>query len=330
MKSHSLNFFPACVILAVILTAIVPGLVFANEENGIIPSTELVLQASTRPEIKLGITQSWAFPFLRGSNPLVSGNNIKPGVSFEVTPVGMAGLAQFVWTPIAFLEISGGGKFGTGWNLPIAYGIGLNVPMGTPGSGPGPNGERKSEIDASPFDGLQWRAWAGGTFQFDLGAVVPGDWNHIVFRAYTEMRYSGYSRAGKNDAWIMESDDGDNMNGWISYSSFVLGYQIPRSPVLKMAAFMFEMDFNFYDVPNKVKWGGDKGRFIISSVLNFDIIPRLNAMLAVQMRTRRNYGTSDYENDSSLWYRDMTLQDKGGKTRLVFYRVALILNYKIF
>ena len=302
---------------------------FAAADDGIVSSTELELTVSTRPEAKIGLIQSFTFPFLRGSGPLTSGNNLKTSLTFEAAPVFIAGIGQFVWTPIAFLEISGGGQAGSGWNLPVGYGIGLNVPIGSEGSGPGPKGERESEIDAKPFDGLQWKLWAGGAFQFDLAAVVPGEWNHVQFRAYSEMKYWAYTRAGKGDSWIIQSDDGDNMNGWVWSASFVLGYAMPLSPVLNFVGFMAEADRNLYDITKKADWGGNMGRWIFSGLFNFDIVPGLSAMMAIQMRTRPNYGTSDFENDAKLWYQDLKVQNDGGNRKLVFYRAALIVNWKI-
>ena len=325
MKGYNRTNLAVCAVLAVALFVIIPGQSFAAED-GMIASTDLALQVSTRPEAKVSVTQSFIFPALQGGSPLTEGNNVKTGLTFEVTPVSLAGLANVVFTPIAFIEISGGGKIGTGWNMALGNGIGLNVPIGLAA----PGSVRKSEISGSAFSGLQWSAWAGGAFQFDLAAVMPGDWNHVIFRAYSEMKYSAFTKAGSTDSWIIENDDGENMNGWTSYSSFVLGYQMPLSPILDFVGFMAEMDINLYDVSTKANWGGNKGRFIYSGLFNFSLTEQFGTSMIVQMRTRRNYNTSDYENADNLWYQDQLLSDKGGSSRLVFYRAALIFNWKIF
>ena len=292
------------------------------DEGGIKSSTTLEMQTSTRPEAKLSLSQSFTFPFLQGSGPLTRGNNIKTGIAAEVSPVSLAGVAQAIWTPIAFLELSGGAKLGSGWNMSLGNGIGLNVPVEGSGS------PRKAKIDGSAFDGLQWRAWGGGAFQFDIAALVPGDWNHVIFRVYDEMRYSAYTRAGAGDSWIIESDDGENRNGWISHGEAVLGYQMPLSPVLNFVGFMGELDFNLYNTPGGDYWGDKLGKWILSGLFNFSIHPRFDASLIVQMRTRRNHGISNFEN-RDYFYQDFELLSDGGKRRLVFYRAALILSYKI-
>jgi hypothetical protein len=300
-----------------------PALVQADD---ITSSTELSLQISSLPEAKLSLTQSFTFPFLQGSGPLTSGNNIKTDITAEVTPVSMAAMANVIFTPIAFLEFNVGGKLGSGWNMVLGNGIGLNVPVGdTPGLGT----PRKFNIDGSPFDGLQWRAWVGGAFQFDLAAVVPGDWNHILVRAYNEFRYSAYTRAGTREPWIIENDRAENLNGWTYHLTTVLGYQMPLSPVLNFVGFMGEADFNLYDDPGMKTWGGDLPNWTVSAFFNFAITPNFGTTLIAQMITRRNYGDSDFGNENELYYRDRVIQDNGGSQRLLFYRMALIFTYKL-
>ena len=305
----------------------VPALVLTGEE--IEASTDISLQISSRPEAKLSLTQSFTFPFLRGSSPLTSGNNIKTALTAEVSPISLGAIGEATWTPIAFLQLAAGGRVGSAWNMPLGNGIGLNVPVGNYN----PDNPREAEINGSAFDGLQWSAWVGGAFQFDLAAVIPGDWNHVVFRAYDELRYSAYTRAGSGDSWIFENDDGENRNGWIWHGNAVLGYQMPRSPVLDFVGIMGELEFNLYNTPGWEYWGdnylGHNGRITLSGFFNFAITPRLNTSLIFQMRTRRNHGTSDLENKDDLWYQDLELKHDNGSQRLVFYRAALILSYKL-
>jgi hypothetical protein len=239
----------------------------------------------------------------------------------------MAGIANVIFTPIAFLEINVGGKLGSGWNMALGNGIGLNMPIGPE---PLPNEEpRQFKIDGSPFDGLQWRAWAGAALQFDLAAVVPGDWSHVIARAYNEFRYSAYTRAGTNVPWIIENDDAENINGWTYHLTAVLGYQMPLSPVLDFIGLMGEADFKLYNEPGMNAWGGDLPNWTISGLFNFSITSNFSTTLIAQMRTRRNYGDSDFENQNELYYRDRIIQENSGSQRLLFYRVALIFTYKL-
>jgi hypothetical protein len=320
VKKQKLKFIGLIFTIAIAAAFILcPALARADE--GITSSTELTLQISTRPEAKLSLTQSFIFPFLQGSGPLTLGNNIRTNLSAEVTPVSLAGIGQAIWTPIAFLEIDAGGRLGTGWNMALGNGIGLNKPEG---SGP----LRTFSIDGSPFDGFQWSAWAGLAFQFDLAALFPGDWDHVIFRVHNEFRYSAYSRARPGESWVLENN-AEYQNGWALHGTAVLGYQMPLSPVLNFIGLMGEADYNLYDVPGKGKWGGNLPNWIFSVLFNFSITPQFNSSLIVQMRTRNNYGDSDYENKNNYYYKDRVLENGGGNQRLVFYRLALMFTYKL-
>jgi len=301
----------------------------AGDNGGFKTSTDLQFQVSTRPEARLRLNESLIFPFLQGSGPLTKDNNITTVFSADVTPVSVSGIAEVNWTPAAFFVLSGGGRAGSGWNMPLGMGIGINAPEDKSAPAPAPGDTpRKAKIYGDAFDGLLWSAWGAGTLQFDLAAIFPGDWNHVLFQSRHEFRYAAYSRAGAGDAWVFENDERENQNGWIYYASFVVGYHMPLSPVLDTIAFMAELNKNLYNTPGGGRYGDDIGQWIFSGLFNFTIDPRFSAALAIQMWTRRNYGTSNFE-DTNHYYRDYVLSDDGGQLRLVFYRAAVIFTYKI-
>jgi hypothetical protein len=302
---------------------------WAQEESGIKTSTNLQLQVSSVPEAKLVFSQSFIFPFMQGSGPLTRDNNIATALTAEVTPISLTGKAEVIWTPAAFFLLSGGGLAGSGWNMALGNGIGINKPEDENAVPPPP---RKATIDGSAFDGLLWRAWGAGTLQFDLGAIIPGSWTHVLFQTRQEIRYGAYSRAKPGESWIFEADYGENQNGWVYYASYVLGYQMPLSPVLDTIAFMAELEKPLYDTTGEdyllyKSGGGNLGRWTFSGLLNFSITKRFSTTLALQMQTSRNHGSSDF-NNVDYYYRDFELKDDGGQRRLLFYRAALLLNYK--
>jgi hypothetical protein len=297
---------------------------WAQDENGgIKTSTDLQFQISSVPEAKLSFSQSFIFPFMQGSGPLTRDNNINTVLTAEVTPVSLNGKAEITWTPAAFFLLSGGGLAGSGWNMPLGNGIGINRPEDE--NAPAP---RKAIIDGAAFDGLLWRAWGAGTLQFDLGAIIPGSWNHVLFQSRQELRYAAYSRAAPGESWVYEGDYGENQNGWVYYASYVLGYQMPLSPVLNTVAFMAEIEKHLYNTPGGDYWGGNLGKWTFSGLFNFSVTPRFGMALVLQMQTRRNHGSSNF-NNTDYYYRDFELKDDGGRRRLLFYRAALLLNYKI-
>jgi len=279
-------------------------------------SSELVLQVSSIPEIKLGFTEHFRFPFLQGEGPLTKDNNIGLALTAEISPISLNGIAEAVWTPIAFFQLSAGGRIGSGWNLALfgsdIYGIGINR------SGAG----GKAEHNGQAFDGLLWKAQMGGALQADLAAVFPGDWHHIVARSYHEINYRGYTRANKHESWYFEDDDGENCNGFNYYGNFLIGYQMPI--FLNMVAILTEMDLYLYDTPDRGKWGDDKIRWTFSAVLNFLVTKHIDIAVIAQFRTRRNFLQSNWQD---LYYRERII-DNSNPIHLEFYRIAAGIVYK--
>ena len=303
-----------------LIFALVTSLVYAIDME---MSTDLEVQFTTIPEARAIFSQSFTFPVLQGNNPLTADNNLVATVKADISPVYMAIVGEADLTPIAFLIVSAGTHLGTGWNMNMGNGIGI-VTKGKNDS----LGRPEMKIEGSPFGGLYWQAWGAATFQFDLAAIFPGDWNHIVVQSRHEFRYSSFSKAGPDDYWVFMNDDGENRNGFNYLASYTLGYMLPASPVLNFVGFQAEMLKPLYRTAAEESWGGDLGNWIFSAVFNFSISPKLSSMLALQLWTRRNYGYSDLEN-RLLFYQDMPLSDLGGNRRVLFHRAALMLNYQL-
>jgi len=285
-------------------------------KTGVTALSELTLQVSSRPEVKLGFTERFIFPFLRGEGPLTKDNNIGLALTAEISPVSLNGIAEAVWTPIAFFQFVAGGRIGTGWNFELfdgkIYGIGLNRP----------DAAGKAENSGQAFDGLLWKLQAGAALQADLAAVVPGDWHHIVARSYHEINYKGYTRAKKHESWYYENDDGENCNGFNYYGNFLIGYQMPV--FFNMFAFLTEMDLFLYDTPDRGKWGDDRIRWTFSGIFSFTITKQIGLSLVAQFRTRKNYQEANWQ---ELYYRNRTI-DNSNPLHLEFYRVAAVMVYK--
>ena len=308
----------------VIITVFLFILAFPGFSLDIETTASLEIQASTLPEAKLGFTYAFILPLFQGTGPLTEENNLEIALTAEVSPLSLGAITEITLTPIAFLQFHGGAMLASGWNIDnLGYGLGIRRPIGsTPGSVSSP---REVEVSGSAFEGLVWQAFAAGTFQFDLAALFPGDWNHLVFQSRQEFRYSHYTEAGKNDFWIFENDDGENRNGWTYHSGYTLGYMMPQSPILNFAGLMAEYKRPLYSNLGTF-WGEDLGKWIFSSVLNFAITPNLSTILALQVLSRRNHGLTDFM-DNSYYLQDLQLQNDGGNRRFLFYRAALVTTY---
>lgn len=285
--------------------------------SGITSSTSLGFVAATTLEAKVKLVQSYKIPFLAGGNALTSGNNVNLKGAFELSPVSVNGTFDVAVTPIAFLVFSAGAGVGSGWNIPIANGLRTNEPAKDA------NGvlTGKRELTGAAFDGAVWYGKAGATFQFDFAAIVPGDWNHVVFQTYHEAKYRALTSAGSDDSWLYEADSGENRNGLNYYGNYVLGYQMPIR--LNMVALLVEEDLYLYDTDNRANWGDDLGRWNIGGIFNFQATEKLSLALIVQMSTYRKFKDSTGDNE---FYQSRVIADSD-PLGLKFYRAAINGTY---
>jgi len=151
---------------------------------------------------------------LEAEGPLMKDNNITFMIKPVLSPVTLHVETEIQFTPIGFFELTGGVAGGFGWPLRFMNleGLALN--------------------DQDDITDTKRSGWAGfyfvaGTIQFDLAALVPGKWNHLIFLASAKARYMHYSRAGALDAWYWRADRGENFNGWEYRGNYVIGYQPP-------------------------------------------------------------------------------------------------------
>jgi len=166
-------------------------------------------------QAKASVSYALKYPFLTGDGPLFKSNSVEYKMSGELSPVSLNALASVTLTPIALLKLSAGAGAGTGWYAGF-NGLGRNLP-----------GLDYDAPQHEPFSGVVYRMWMSATFQFDVGAVVPGKWNHIIMAAVPKLEYRAFTGAENSTAWQWEADDGENFNGFKYYGTYVLGYQLP-------------------------------------------------------------------------------------------------------
>jgi hypothetical protein len=172
---------------------------------------------------------------------------------------------------------------------------------------------------------LVWKVYGGGVLQFDLAAVLPGDWNHLLFQTYHEVNYRANTRAGPDDLWEYEADGGLLRNGVNYYANVVLAYQMPASRFLNLVGFMGEAELKLRD---QLNYDSDSGYSLpdwkLSALYNTGITEKLSAAFIFQLRTAPHYteATQDY------YYLDRKLDDET-PVLFKFYRAALILSWKL-
>jgi hypothetical protein len=264
--------------------------VWAEENKELQKQTDLSLIASTAGEMQFGFEKRIIFPFLQGTTALTSGNNIVLKFGAEATPITINVLADTIWTPVAFFKFSLGSQIGSGWNYDM-FGIRMN--------GMGlyrrvEQGDTQEFADGSGFDGAVWDVHLGTTLQFDLAAVFPGDWNHIVMKFENVVNYQNYTRARGAEWWYFKADDGINQNAFGYYFSGFFGYQLPL--FLDMVGFQFESSFPFYNPQSGESLANRDPEMFWSLVAEFVIGRRFTIVAITQLGNRLKHPvTVDYE-----------------------------------
>jgi hypothetical protein len=275
---------------------------------------DLNLVVATTLQAQATMTERLVIPVLVGEG-LFAGNNLELRLSQELSPVSANLVFESVLTPIAFLQFNAGAHIGTGWDFfGIGNGFGRNTPLN--------DGSHNSVITRENLAALMYKFKFGGKFQFDLAALVPGDWNHIVALTYHEFWYRGIAGVADSQYWLYEDGAGEEKNGWNYYGNYVIGYQMPI--FLQTVALLLETDKCLYSTPGGSVWGEDLMRLNFGPLLNFKITEQFSIAALVQFKTKRNFtaATAAYG-----WFRDRVV-DTANPLSLVFNRAALSASIK--
>ncbi|MDA3938318.1 MAG: hypothetical protein PF693_03280 [Spirochaetia bacterium] len=229
-------------------------------------------------EAKASITHKIKVPFMKGTGALSADNNILYQFKGELSPVSINAIVSATLTPIAFLNFQAGTQLGTGWNFfGLFNGLGLNK-----------NGTGIPEED--PVPGIVSKSWLSGTFQFDLGAIIPGEWTHIIMAATAKVEHEYFSGANAEEAWQYEADPGENFNGFNFWGTYVLGYQLPYK--LNTVAFLVETEQMIGDnkdlsSSDPVDWGSDFTQVTFGPLANIKLSEDSSLLILVQFRTEK-------------------------------------------
>ncbi len=239
-------------------------------------------------EAKAAVIHKMKVPFMQGTGAMTEGNNVLFQLKGEISPVSVNAAASATVTPIAFLNFQAGTSLGTGWNFfGLFNGLGLN----TDGTG---NPEEK------PFPGVVSKSWLSGTFQFDLGAVIPGEWTHIIMAATAKVEYKYFSGAETGEAWQFEADAGENFNGLSYLGTYVLGYKLPFK--VNTIAFLVETSQMTGDNAkmsslDPIDWGSDFNQVTFGPLANIQLSDNSSLLLLLQFRTEKEFSANTLFNN---------------------------------
>lgn len=239
-------------------------------------------------ELRSTFSYRYSIPVPFGTNPLVSGNTLKLIGAVELTPVSVAIEPYVEFTPIAFLVFSSGMKVGTGWDF-----IGIN--------GFGNYNKDTGKYDSvTPFKDWRLQLWLQGLFQFDLAALMPGDWNHVVTQASYKVMYTSNTSQPEKLPWCWQGSGG-LVNGWEYYSSVVLGYQMPL--MIQMAALQFEFSGYYFHEAIRysyIPFNNDFMTVQINPLAIFKFNDHHSLTFMLNFSTRRGFDRAPEANESEL------------------------------
>jgi hypothetical protein len=249
----------------------------------------------------------YTIPCPFSASPLFSANTLKFEGDLELTPVSVAPGVKITFTPIAFLQFSVGSTIGSAWDF---IGIqGLAVYNET--------ADEYESVDS--FSEFYYNNWIQGMFQFDLAAILPGDWNHFVTMDTYKINFEG-TTANCNGAWKYQgTGEYFTLPNW--YTSLVLGYQTPAIPILNTIAINTEFSgyFNTDSIDDYYDdWDPSFVKISISPLTVFNLSKNDTLLVLVDFSSRRCFTSTASDDDT-----DFTLTSISSAREWYFKRVAV-------
>ena len=223
---------------------------------------------------------SYKIPTPLGEHWLLSSANINVKLNLEVSPVSIAPETKISFTPLPFIVFETGAKVGTGWNLGSLQGMALYN---------GVDGYN----NLKPFQNWFTKFYAQGTFQFDTGAIIAGDWTHVQIMYTYQAYYAALTGVENGAVWEWQCS-GNKANGWQNYQNIVLAYQMPL--VLSRIGVLTEIEGHYKNEDyNPVAYADYNGSFksiSISPLMQFTFGENQSLAVLFGFSSRRSYAQS--------------------------------------
>ena len=259
------------------------------------------------------VTQEIKVPFLQGANALISDNNILYSLKGTFSPISINAIISATLTPIAFLNFQVGSSIGTGWNIPgFSNGLGMNID----GTGiPAPDS----------LAGIVFKPWLSATFQFDMGAVIPGEWTHVLLSTTARFEYKYYSAAKTGQPWQYQADEGENFNGLSYLGTYILAYRLPFK--VDTAGILVETEQMLGN--NKILspmssygWGSDFIKITFGPLINIQLTTDSSIIILMQFSAEKSY-------TKATVFNNYFITRKYEETYIDFHRIAFSYTKKI-
>ena len=217
---------------------------------------------------------SYKIPTPLGEHWLLSSANINVKLNLELSPVSIAPETKISFTPLPFIVFETGAKVGTGWNLAGLQGMALY------------NGVDGYD-DLTPFKNWFTKFYAQGTFQFDTGAIIAGDWTHVQVMYTYQAYYAALSGVANGEIWEWQCS-GNKANGWQNYQNIVLAYQMPL--VLSRIGVLTEIEGHYKNEDyNYAAYNGSFKSISISPLMQFTFGENQSLAVLFGFSSRRSF-----------------------------------------
>ena len=185
-------------------------------------------------EGRVNLTANYTIATPLGDNWLVSGANVVLGGKAEITPVSINLCSSATFTPVPFLVFSAGAQIGEGWDIGDVFTCGMSK-----------YNTSTYEYESLTGQSFFYKGWAQATFQFDVGALVPGDWTHVQMMASYQAYYESLFGLNPGDIWAWNCS-GNRLVAPKEYTNIILAYAMPAVPVLSRVGVVVETDRYYY------------------------------------------------------------------------------------
>lgn len=261
------------------------------------------VEALTRLDAK------YTIPTPLGEHWLLKGANVELWGSFELSPVTVRPMVEVDFTPLPFLVFGAGASIGSGWNVLGFEGLARY------------DFKTADYEKLTPFAHYFYDLWVSGNFQFDTGALIEGDWSHVVMVASYKLFYEALTGVDDGDIWQWQ-ESARRANGLQHTFTGVLGYQMPLT--LNMIGLMAEitghLDKEDYGEVAR-SFDGDFTTTALSLLMSFRLNEKNNLTTLVTFQRDRSYSRKHDDEDQ-----EPLLHVTGGEWS--FYRIAFSWKHK--
>lgn len=246
---------------------------FVAGDTHFAPLTGAYSGVEGRATLSLGYT----IPTPLGDHWLLSDANINVKINLELSPVSIAPETKISFTPLPFLVFETGAKLGTGWSIGGIQGMALY------------NGT-DAYNNLKPFNNWFTKFYVQGTFQFDTGALIEGDWSHVQIMYTYQAYYSALSGIKNTEVWKWQSS-ANKANGWQNYQNIVLAYQMPLT--LSRIGVLTEIEGHYkdsdYDPAAYPAYKGSFKTISISPLMQFTFSEAQSLAVLFGFSSRRSF-----------------------------------------